>query len=82
MRTRGKVRPLNTEVLFMELPSNIDFSYLQLFEGLKAFRGVDNKIRLFRPKLNMDRMYRSAMRATLPVCTLSFLCVSFDVVGQ
>ncbi|XP_065379960.1 branched-chain-amino-acid aminotransferase, cytosolic isoform X3 [Macaca fascicularis] len=39
----------------------------RLFEGLKAFRGVDNKIRLFRPKLNMDRMYRSAVRATLPV---------------
>ncbi|XP_059970084.1 branched-chain-amino-acid aminotransferase, cytosolic isoform X1 [Mesoplodon densirostris] len=38
----------------------------KLFEGLKAFRGVDNKIRLFRPNLNMDRMYRSAMRATLP----------------
>ncbi|KAK2101813.1 hypothetical protein P7K49_019479 [Saguinus oedipus] len=38
-----------------------------LFEGLKAFRGVDNKIRLFRPNLNMDRMCRSAVRATLPV---------------
>ncbi|XP_058414628.1 branched-chain-amino-acid aminotransferase, cytosolic isoform X5 [Diceros bicornis minor] len=40
---------------------------VELFEGLKAFRGVDNKIRLFRPNLNMDRMYRSAVRATLPV---------------
>ncbi|XP_007966124.3 branched-chain-amino-acid aminotransferase, cytosolic isoform X4 [Chlorocebus sabaeus] len=39
----------------------------KLFEGLKAFRGVDNKIRLFRPNLNMNRMYRSAVRATLPV---------------
>uniref|UniRef100_A0A9L0SHR3 Branched-chain-amino-acid aminotransferase n=1 Tax=Equus caballus TaxID=9796 RepID=A0A9L0SHR3_HORSE len=39
----------------------------KLFEGFKAFRGVDNKIRLFRPKLNMDRMYRSAVRTTLPV---------------
>ncbi|XP_049639778.1 branched-chain-amino-acid aminotransferase, cytosolic isoform X3 [Suncus etruscus] len=39
---------------------------VELFEGLKAFRGVDNKIRLFRPKLNMDRMHRSARRATLP----------------
>ncbi|XP_012880533.1 PREDICTED: branched-chain-amino-acid aminotransferase, cytosolic isoform X2 [Dipodomys ordii] len=40
---------------------------VQLFEGLKAFRGVDNKIRLFRPHLNMDRMFRSAVRSTLPV---------------
>ncbi|XP_063495677.1 branched-chain-amino-acid aminotransferase, cytosolic isoform X7 [Symphalangus syndactylus] len=40
---------------------------VELLEGLKAFRGVDNKIRLFRPNLNMDRMHRSAVRATLPV---------------
>ncbi|XP_066120891.1 branched-chain-amino-acid aminotransferase, cytosolic isoform X1 [Saccopteryx bilineata] len=39
---------------------------VELFEGLKAYRGVDNKIRLFRPNLNMDRMYQSALRATLP----------------
>ncbi|KAF6338884.1 branched chain amino acid transaminase 1 [Rhinolophus ferrumequinum] len=39
---------------------------VELFEGMKAFRGVDNKIRLFRPNLNMDRMHRSAVRATLP----------------
>uniref|UniRef100_A0A8C6VQ64 Branched-chain-amino-acid aminotransferase n=1 Tax=Naja naja TaxID=35670 RepID=A0A8C6VQ64_NAJNA len=37
-----------------------------LFEGMKAYRGVDGKIRLFRPRLNMDRMLRSAARATLP----------------
>ncbi|XP_029420819.1 branched-chain-amino-acid aminotransferase, cytosolic isoform X3 [Nannospalax galili] len=40
---------------------------VELFEGLKAFRGVDNKIRLFRPDLNMHRMCRSAVRSTLPV---------------
>ncbi|KAM8820563.1 branched-chain-amino-acid aminotransferase, cytosolic isoform 2-T2 [Eudromia elegans] len=37
-----------------------------LFEGMKAYRGVDGKIRLFRPSLNMQRMARSARRATLP----------------
>nr|XP_031526472.1 branched-chain-amino-acid aminotransferase, cytosolic isoform X2 [Vicugna pacos] len=48
-------------------PGSSTFHYaVELFEGLKAFRGVDNKIRLFRPNLNMDRMYCSAMRATLP----------------
>ncbi|XP_054552351.1 branched-chain-amino-acid aminotransferase, cytosolic isoform X4 [Talpa occidentalis] len=48
-------------------PGSSAFHYaVELFEGLKAFRGVDNKIRLFRPQLNMERMYRSAKRATLP----------------
>ncbi|XP_074427604.1 branched-chain-amino-acid aminotransferase, mitochondrial isoform X5 [Larus michahellis] len=36
---------------------------VQLFEGMKAFRGEDDKIRLFRPELNMERMQRSAARA-------------------
>lgn len=34
---------------------------------MKAFRGVDNHIRLFRPMLNMERMHRSADRSCLPV---------------
>jgi len=28
---------------------------VQLFEGLKAYRGFDGKIRLFRPELNVAR---------------------------
>lgn len=38
---------------------------------MKAFRGVDNHIRLFRPMLNMERMHRSTKRCCLPVslCT-------------
>uniref|UniRef100_A0A4W3JP76 Branched-chain-amino-acid aminotransferase n=1 Tax=Callorhinchus milii TaxID=7868 RepID=A0A4W3JP76_CALMI len=39
---------------------------VELFEGLKAYRGVDDKIRLFRPMLNMERMLRSAHRTCLP----------------
>ncbi|XP_072034022.1 branched-chain-amino-acid aminotransferase, cytosolic-like [Amphiura filiformis] len=39
---------------------------LELFEGMKAYRGVDNKIRLFRPMSNMDRMYNSSVRCSLP----------------
>ncbi|CAJ0566650.1 unnamed protein product, partial [Mesorhabditis spiculigera] len=38
----------------------------ELFEGLKAYRGVDGKIRIFRPELNMARMRRTAVRASLP----------------
>nr|XP_057904540.1 branched-chain-amino-acid aminotransferase, mitochondrial [Doryrhamphus excisus] len=40
---------------------------IELFEGMKAFRGNDNHIRLFRPMLNMERMHRSAERSCLPV---------------
>ncbi|XP_022073311.2 branched-chain-amino-acid aminotransferase, cytosolic [Acanthochromis polyacanthus] len=39
---------------------------IQLFEGLKAYRGDDNQLRLFRPMLNMKRMAYSAWRACLP----------------
>uniref|UniRef100_G3PP49 Branched-chain-amino-acid aminotransferase n=1 Tax=Gasterosteus aculeatus aculeatus TaxID=481459 RepID=G3PP49_GASAC len=40
---------------------------IELFEGMKAFRGVDNHIRMFRPMLNMARMHRSAERSSLPL---------------
>ncbi|KAM7431193.1 branched-chain-amino-acid aminotransferase [Porites harrisoni] len=39
---------------------------LECFEGMKAYRGDDNKIRLFRPMENMRRLNRSADRACLP----------------
>ena len=34
---------------------------------MKAFKGSDQQVRLFRPWLNMDRMLRSALRLCLPV---------------
>ncbi|XP_072298849.1 branched-chain-amino-acid aminotransferase, mitochondrial [Eucyclogobius newberryi] len=40
---------------------------IELFEGMKAFRGADDHIRLFRPMLNMQRMHRSAERSCLPL---------------
>lgn len=39
---------------------------VQLFEGMKAYRGPDGRVRLFRPMLNMTRMLKSANRACLP----------------
>ncbi|KAG7320544.1 hypothetical protein KOW79_016397 [Hemibagrus wyckioides] len=39
---------------------------VQLFEGMKAYRGRDDRVRLFRPMLNMERMLKSAHRACLP----------------
>ena len=37
-----------------------------LFEGLKAFRGKDGKIRLFRPQKHVERLNRTAHRMTIP----------------
>ncbi|KAI3412183.1 branched-chain-amino-acid aminotransferase [Globodera pallida] len=39
---------------------------IELFEGMKAYRGIDDRIRLFRPDMNMARMKRTAIRAALP----------------
>ena len=33
---------------------------IECFEGLKAFRGADGKVRLFRPEENAKRLQRSA----------------------
>jgi len=38
----------------------------EIYEGMKAYRGEDNRVRLFRPELNMERMNVSAKRACLP----------------
>jgi branched-chain amino acid aminotransferase len=37
-----------------------------LFEGLKAFRGQDGKIRLFRPGKHVERLNRTARRMCIP----------------
>lgn len=38
----------------------------ECFEGLKAYRGFDGKLRLFRPDCNARRMLTSAVRISLP----------------
>jgi branched-chain amino acid aminotransferase len=37
-----------------------------LFEGLKAFRGKDGRVRLFRPQKHVDRLNRTAQRMCIP----------------
>ncbi len=37
-----------------------------LFEGLKAFRGRDGKIRLFRPNKHVERLNRTATKMCIP----------------
>ncbi|KAI1635121.1 aminotransferase [Biscogniauxia mediterranea] len=38
----------------------------ECFEGLKAYRGFDGKLRLFRPDCNCARMLMSSVRISLP----------------
>ncbi|TRZ06240.1 hypothetical protein HGM15179_020867, partial [Zosterops borbonicus] len=67
-RARGWGRPQICPFQELRLhPASSALHYaIELFEGLKAFRGDDDKIRLFRPELNMERMLRSARRVCLP----------------
>ncbi|MBI5628497.1 MAG: branched-chain amino acid aminotransferase, partial [Candidatus Rokubacteria bacterium] len=37
-----------------------------VFDGLKAFRGVDGKVRLFRPQKHVERLNNSARRMCIP----------------
>jgi branched-chain amino acid aminotransferase len=37
-----------------------------IFDGLKAFRGIDGKVRLFRPDRHVERMANSARRLCIP----------------
>jgi branched-chain amino acid aminotransferase len=48
-------------------PASVCLHYGQaVFEGLKAYRGQDEKIRLFRAEKNMDRLNHSAWRMCMP----------------
>ncbi|GMR33178.1 hypothetical protein PMAYCL1PPCAC_03373, partial [Pristionchus mayeri] len=54
-----------------------------IFEGLKAFRGVDKEIRMFRTEANMARMRTSARRAALPdFCPLQLEHMIEDLVRK
>lgn len=46
---------------------------IELFEGLKAFRGVDGKVRLFRVEDNARRLQSSAERLCLPVPSIEMI---------
>jgi branched-chain amino acid aminotransferase len=48
-------------------PSAVVFHYAsECFEGMKAYKDENGKIRLFRPDMNMARMNRSTARIALP----------------
>ena len=41
-----------------------------IFEGMKAFRGKDGKVRIFRPDANGRRLNSSARQLVMPVSSL------------
>ena len=56
---------------------------LEAFEGLKAFRGVDGKVRIFRMDANARRMQASARKLCLPVPTVEmFTAACYEVVKR
>ncbi len=44
-----------------------------VFDGYKAFRGVDGEARIFRPEMNARRLYQSCQRLCIPVMPLDEL---------
>jgi len=67
-QSKGWEAPVICKLQNMEIhPAAKVLHYAQeLFEGMKAYRGVDNEIRMFRPMHNMTRMLVSARRSCLP----------------
>ena len=60
----AKIVPYGTIALE---PAAMVFHYAQeVFEGMKAYRGADGKIRLFRPTENINRMNNSCDRLCIP----------------
>ncbi len=59
----------NDEYIKMHMSAYCLHYGLELFEGLKAFRGVDGKVRLFRVEDNARRLISSAERLCLPLPT-------------
>ena len=46
---------------------------VELFEGMKAYKGIDGKLRLFRPDLNLQRLWKSSARSSLPVSRIIYI---------
>lgn len=71
---RGWHSPKITPYMPLQLdPATATFHYGQaIFEGLKAYRSVDNKILLFRPHKNMERINITNERMCIPPIDVDF----------
>ena len=59
----------DSEYINMHMSSLCLHYGIELFEGLKAFRGVDGKVRIFRADANARRLLSTAERLCLPLPT-------------
>jgi branched-chain amino acid aminotransferase len=59
---------------FLIDPAALVFHYAQeVFEGMKAFCGIDGKIRLFRPEKNLNRMNDTMKRLAMVPLDVDFM---------
>lgn len=63
----------DNEYINMHMSASCLHYGIELFEGLKAFRGVDGKIRLFRAEENAKRLQSSCRRLCLPVPSIEMI---------
>ncbi|BDA47474.1 Branched-chain-amino-acid aminotransferase, cytosolic [Coccomyxa sp. Obi] len=61
---RPQIRPFSQGITVHPAAQVLHYG-MCCFEGMKAYLGVDGRGRLFRPDLNMERMYRSSRRLML-----------------
>lgn len=84
--TKGAWSPMeitSDEYVPMHMSASCLHYGIELFEGLKAFRGADGKVRLFRVKDNAKRFQDSARRLCLPVPTVEmFVDACVEVVRR
>src|SRR5580698_828646 len=60
-------------------PAALVFHYAQtVFEGLKAFRQLDDAVVVFRPEMNARRFQQSAARLSIPTIDEGFF---LDAIG-
>lgn len=64
-------------------PAALVLHYAQtVFDGLKAFRGVDDRVRLFRPWQHAERLVASARRLCIPPLATSQIVQSFTTLVE
>ena len=79
----GEVEWTQSEYMTMHISAGCLHYGLEIFEGLKAFRGVDGKIRLFRADENARRMISSAERLCLAAPSVEqFVDICAEVVRR
>lgn len=73
----------DSEYINMHISTTCLHYGLQCFEGLKAFRGEDGRVRLFRVEENAKRMQSSARKLCLPIPTVEmFVEACIEVVKR